>query len=167
MFTFDTNLLNEFNVKRNQIRKMILDTYPHAEIDYNDYLTLDFPDYIINPDSNNEEWKTKTSLSIWLVPLSYYYKPEKKDVMALWFKCTFDIGYLKGIEDPNGCNRINMIVKHFRDTIVKKLPIKAFYDEDANWGYFSERVRENLSSVEYSFYINPDIPEGYWENHTL
>lgn len=60
----------------------------------------------------------------------------------------------------------------------KKLPFQPFFDEDGYKGNFS-RPKKNfqnrigkekvvyIENVESSFYLNPDYPEGYWENHVL
>jgi hypothetical protein len=46
-----------------------------------------------------------------------------------------------------------------------KTVIKPFKDEDAIYGYFQESRFD--STQELVFFLNPDYPNGWWENHTL
>jgi len=47
----------------------------------------------------------------------------------------------------------------------KKISYSPFKDEDASHGYFTKETRRGWTK--YSMYVNPDFPEGQWENHTL
>jgi len=49
--------------------------------------------------------------------------------------------------------------------VLVKLGLKRFYDEDAEGGGLC-LARDEWRECAIC-YINPDFPEGYWENHTL
>lgn len=48
-----------------------------------------------------------------------------------------------------------------KQMITTMLPIKPFKDEDAYLGVYSN------NDGEYTLYLNPDYPNGFWYNHTL
>ena len=65
----------------------------------------------------------------------------------------------------DACGRYNgLMLPHDKAVEVSKL-LKPFYDEDATFGIYSDELRNGYER--YTFYVNPDFPEGWWENHTL
>jgi len=50
-------------------------------------------------------------------------------------------------------------------SIFKNIGYFPFMDEDATAQHFSKDERKGWTK--YSMFVNPDYPEGIWENHTL
>jgi hypothetical protein len=128
--------------------------------------------YEVNPVANNEEYKYGSAIYVSPEFLSYFYVKNKdrkngKYVLIPWLKCTFSVSYDKTAKYPQDEKRVRDIVGWVREHIVDKMPYKAFYDEDAYAGNFSWKKKDNARFLEFSFYVNPDYPEGYWENHVL
>jgi len=52
--------------------------------------------------------------------------------------------------------------------LLKDIKINRIHDEDGCNGFFSkDRSNPTLKDEVAYCYINPDIPDGYWENHLL
>ena len=51
-------------------------------------------------------------------------------------------------------------------SLLEKSGYKPFMDEDASWNHWREEEKNN-GFTEYSCFVNPDYPEGHWENHAL
>jgi hypothetical protein len=53
------------------------------------------------------------------------------------------------------------------DKIRESLPWKAFFDEDAQKRRYTH-VKNHAGGFDYtSFFVNPEEPEGYWQNHAI
>jgi hypothetical protein len=60
------------------------------------------------------------------------------------------------------------VLKELKEWAKEKLPWQPFFDEDACYGIYSRQCSAySRDWTEYIFYINPDYPKGWWENHTL
>ena len=58
-----------------------------------------------------------------------------------------------------------IIVRKDLDLVI---PWKPFYDEDATFGIYRMKTSPyDRNETQYIFYVNPDYPDGWWENHTL
>lgn len=121
--------------------------------------------YVVNPSANNEDYKWGAGLYCSASLLSYCV--EREYVTIPWMACSFSVEYDKELKYPEDEPRVRDIVRWVLDNIGHKLPWKMFHDEDAYAGYCSHRIIENIGAIKFTFYVNPDIPKGYWENHTL
>lgn len=60
------------------------------------------------------------------------------------------------------------ILKDLKKWAMEELPWKPFRDEDATHMIYSKATSPyDRNETQYKFYINPDYPNGWWENHTL
>jgi len=52
---------------------------------------------------------------------------------------------------------------------LKEIGLRTFRDEDAFYGIYShpEKIDDWERFVRFSFYVNPDYPDGCWDNHVL
>ena len=150
----------------------LIETYPEEfkQVDVG-YLEVQTP-FLTNPDARNEEWKTKTGIVFYADLLSYsdrYIKrgnPEIHEashpsyrsvsVTVPWICVRFELEGNPGIER----DLCKWMVENF-----KGINYRPFMDEDATWNYFAKEERKGYTK--YKMYVNPDYPEGYWENHTL
>jgi len=89
-----------------------------------------------------------------IFPKLLYYNQDKIDQVHVWMQCRFE-----STEEE-----VKNMVDYFRG-IFEKFDFKPFKDEDAHRGNFT--LRKRLPFTEASFYLNPDYPSGYWENHTI
>lgn len=97
-------------------------------------------------------------LTVGLGPALLFHSFKKKEGLYLWVKCEFSV-----FADKFGAAISNLL------TLIKsnKLGMNPFYDEDAYRNYFTQPKTTNSLNQICSFYLNPDIPEGTWENHTI
>ena len=67
-----------------------------------------------------------------------------------------------------GCGKIEKPSRELMMELLKEIGVKRLYDEDGCNGLFT-KIEEGEFSIEDSAYcyINPFIPDGYWENHIL
>jgi len=126
--------------------------------------------FLINPDIRNEDWKTKIGIVFYSELLSYsdtYIKRETASehessnnvygVTVPWICVRFEL--------EGEANNISRELCKWIVNIFKGIGYYPFMDEDASFMHFSKDERRGYTK--YKMYINPDYPEGYWENHTL
>ncbi len=126
--------------------------------------------FITNPSANNEDYKYGQSIRLGTEILNYYDRSDRNNVKYLsiiWTKCSFSVEYDKSSKYPEDDKNIKNIVKWVVENVLNKLSIKPFKDEDAYLGYFSFEKNEACGELIFSFYVNPDYPDGWWENHAL
>lgn len=70
------------------------------------------------------------------------------------------------ISEPK--DKIKKSSKELLLELLDKIKIKRIYDEDGQNGIFTkvEKTKNSLEDSAYC-YVNPFIPNGYWENHIL
>lgn len=55
-----------------------------------------------------------------------------------------------------------------KEWVDKNIPLKPFYDEDATYGIYAKKCSPySRDWTQYIFYLNPDFPDGWWQNHAL
>lgn len=86
-----------------------------------------------------------------------------EEVTTPWIACRIE---LEGEQDTYWHHDV---LKELKGWIYEKLPCrKPFYDEDACHGIYSRQCSAySRNWTNYIFYVNPDYPQGWWENHTL
>ena len=156
--------------------KLNLERYLQQEIILlNEYLLATRDWKLIDSYAYESVIKFGTKTNIILVPyhilLNYGYvyragvSGEKKtyeDVTTPWIGCRIE---LEGEQDTPWHNDV---LKDLKAWIEEKLPWKPFYDEDACHGIYSRQCSAySRDWTKYIFYINPDYPLGWWENHCL
>lgn len=163
-----TNLYNDFQKDKNKVAQALIDLGYDIDLGTGEGHYFRTP-YLVNPDARNDDYLYGSSiyLSVGLLSYSSGDRRHREEVLIPWVKCTFGVEYNKSEKYPQDERRVREVVKWVKENIIGKLPYKAFYDEDAYSGNFSWEKKENLGSIYFSFYVNPDFPEGYWENHTL
>jgi hypothetical protein len=57
------------------------------------------------------------------------------------------------------------LADYLKEKIETATGLKLFMDEDATFMHWSKNPRNGYT--EYTSYVNPDVKEGWWENHTL
>ncbi len=89
-------------------------------------------------------------------------KKTSEDVSTPWIACRIE---LEGEQDTPSHNDV---LKELKAWVYENLPWKPFYDEDAPYGIYSRQCSAySRDWTKYIFYINPDYPDGWWENHNL
>jgi hypothetical protein len=163
-----TNLYNDFQKDKNKVAQALIDLGYDIDLGTGEGHYFRTP-YLVNPDAKNDDYLYGSSIYLSVVLLSYSTgdRRHREEVLIPWVKCTFGVEYNKLEKYPQDEKRVRDVVKWVKENIVEKLPYKAFCDEDAYSGNFSWDKKENLGSIYFSFYVNPDFQEGYWENHTL
>lgn len=163
-----TNLYTEFIEDKNKVANALIELGFDVDAGTGEGHYFRTP-FKVNPTANNDDYLNGSLiyLSVDLLNYTTGNRREREDVLTPWVKCTFGVEYDKNEKYPQDEKRIREIVGWVKKNIVEKLPFKAFYDEDAYSGNFSWDKKENLGSIYFSFYVNPDFPEGFWENHTL
>ena len=86
----------------------------------------------------------------------YYYETRNQNPVAkIWIQCSVFL--------PRDVD-VNLNIKKLKQYL-SKFDLKPFRDEDAYYGMFVRST--DKTGTELMFYLNPDYPNGYWENHTL
>lgn len=122
------------------------------------YLEITTP-FELNPDAKNRDWVNKTGM-VFYPELLAYGDPEAENKVRRtpWISCRVSIEGEKSDELVG--NLLKWLVE-----LIKKSGYTPFMDEDAKWNHWKEEKGNGW--VEYSCYVNPSYPKGYWENHTL
>ena len=96
------------------------------------------------------------------------YSNEKKEQVISeyhtipWIACRIEL------EGDHNTNWHYDVLTELKKWVKENLPWKPFYDEDATAGIFSKKCSPySRDWTKYVFYVNPDFPHGWWENHTL
>lgn len=119
---------------------------------------------VIHPDSRNENFKTQFGMSMYAELLLY--TEDTKYMLTPWICCSITITP-EDVKYQTDSKILRSVGKFIQDDL-KKLGLKAFFDEDAFLQNFSRpKVNEDFDSVTIKFYLNKYYPEGYWENHTI
>lgn len=124
------------------------------------YVELETP-FTLHPDSKNPDFVNKLGLVLYykLLSYSYNYKDEKQvNSLTPWVAIQFmlengDMEFTKELAD------------YLKEKIETTTGLKLFMDEDATFMHWSKNPRNGYT--EYTCYVNPDVKEGWWENHTL
>lgn len=122
------------------------------------YIEVQTP-FLIDPDSINDDWKTKIGFVFYPELLSYY--DGNNFITVPWICVRVEIEGNNYVTDES--KQIELC-----KWIVSELTsagYKPFHDEDAFAGYFKKENRKGY--IILKTYINPDFPDGYWSNHTL
>jgi hypothetical protein len=94
-------------------------------------------------------------LSIVFYPQILHYRENEENKSVVWIRCRV---YSTNNSDFTIANQIK--------EDIKLTGLKPFYDEDA-WKNIFTRPLTDTESTQFSFFMNPDYPNGYWENHTI
>ena len=99
-------------------------------------------------------------LGIVVIPRILYYsdRSNRGDQAVVWMKCRFE---------SQSSDDLEIMIKHIKEEVIPKLPWKPFYDEDAHRNNFSRPHQDRHGDWIAGFYLNPDYPKGWWENHTI
>ena len=120
------------------------------------YIEIKTP-FELNPDSKNQEWINKVGMVFY--PELLTYTEDGKDTKTPWIACRME---LENIKDEQ---IIGELLKWMIE-LIKKSGYKPFMDEDAKWNHWKVDNSHN-DWAEYTCYINPSYPDGYWENHAI
>lgn len=91
-----------------------------------------------------------------------YFNENRQEVFVPWIQLHFSLR-----EDLTKEESIQ-IFKWFRDLLHDSPGIKPFRDERANFTYFTKgKYMSNAKDYEYSFFMNPDYVNGWWDNHVI
>jgi hypothetical protein len=123
--------------------------------------------------ARNEEWKTKIGVVFYPELLSYrdnfikrgnpeIHPPDHpiyngSNVTVPWICVRFEL--------ENESQSVARDLCKWLVSIFKEIGYPPFMDEDSTFNFF--RKQERNGYTKYQMYVNPDYPEGYWENHTL
>lgn len=119
------------------------------------YIEIKTP-FETNPDSRNQEWKNKVGMVFF--PELLAYGNRDKAQRTPWIACRVS---LEGERDES---KVGELLK-WLVSLIEKSGYKPFMDEDAKWNHW--KAEKGNDCIEYTCFVNPDYPEGHWENHTL
>ena len=122
------------------------------------YIEIETP-FEINPNSNNPDWKNKVGMVFYPELLTYGEGKSGKVQRTPWICCRISLEGKK--ENSMVGDLLKWII-----SLLEKSGYKPFMDEDASWNHWREEEKNN-GFTEYSCFVNPDYPEGHWENHAL
>jgi hypothetical protein len=126
---------------------------PNFEVVDNSYLEVKTP-FLINPDSRDDEWKPKIGVVLYPELLTYNFGQQ---YVTPWICVRFEL-------ETKDMTIHRELCKWFVDKF-KAIGIEPFMDEDATWNHYKKEERNGYTK--YHLYVNPDYPNGHWENHTL
>jgi hypothetical protein len=148
------NIAKEIEKEIQSIIEILIKKYPDTVQSDIGYVEISTP-FLTNPDARNEEWKTKAGLVFY--PELLNYSENREEATVPWICVRLE---LENVNNNTERDLLKWISNRFSE-----VNLKPFYDEDSylnNW-----RKEENRGWNKYRMYINPDYPDGYWENHTL
>jgi len=119
------------------------------------YIEIETP-FEINPDSKNPEWKNKIGVSLFPELLSYGNGDEFQ--RTPWIACRISLEGER--DDSKDTETLKWLA-----SLIEKSGYKPFMDEDARANHWREEKKKDYT--EYTCFVNPDYPEGHWENHAL
>lgn len=122
------------------------------------YIEIETP-FEINPNPNNPDWKNKVGMVFYPELLTYGEGRSGKVQRTPWICCRISLEGKK--ENSMVGDLLKWII-----SLLEKSGYKPFMDEDASWNHWREEEKKN-GFTEYSCFVNPDYPEGHWENHAL
>jgi hypothetical protein len=149
------NIREEINKEIDQIIDRLQLHDPNFKQVDEHYLEVKTP-FLVNPDSNNDEWKPKIGIVLYPELLSYG-RGSDGYMTTPWICVRFELETKDMVIHHELCK---WFVEKF-----KAIGLRPFMDEDATWNHFTKK--ENNGYITYKFYVNIDYPNGYWENHTL
>lgn len=151
------NLHDDWRIDTDKVVKALTTDSDIEHVDDN-YMEITTP-FEIHPTS---EVKNKLGLSVFYSLLSYsynYHDEKSEETLMPWVAIKF------GFELNSDIKFNKELAEYLKDKIESATKLKLFKDEDATFGYWSEKTSHGF--VSYTCYVNPDVPEGWWENHTL
>lgn len=148
------NIQGQIDKEIEDIIQALCKNDPGFQVTDDRYLEVKTP-FLTSPEARNEDWKNKVGLVFYPELLSYGYGDES--TTTPWVCVRFELEYPKPEIERSVCKW--MVEK------LKESGYKPFYDEDSFCGYYSKEERKGYNK--YKCYVNPDYPDGYWENHTL
>ncbi len=119
------------------------------------YVEIQTP-FEINPDSRNPEWINKVGMVFF--PELLVYGNGAQVQRTPWIACRISL------EGERNEQQTGELLK-WLISLIEKSGYNPFMDEDARWNHWKEEKKNGFS--EYTCYVNPDYPQGHWENHTL
>jgi hypothetical protein len=87
-----------------------------------------------------------------------YRGPSGKDELVPWIKCSIT---LEGQQFPS---TLRDLLNHLAD-LLKSAGYTPFKDEDALHQHWRQESGKGYNV--YSCFVNPDFPQGYWQNHAI
>lgn len=148
------NIQPQIDKEINELMEKLTQSNPDFQMADDHYFEVKVP-FVTNPDARNEEWKTKIGLVFYPELLSYGYGDDS--ITTPWICVRFEL------ESPDNDTERDLC-KWIVESL-KSAGYKPFYDEDAFRGYYKKEERKGYN--QYKCYVNPNYPDGYWENHTL
>lgn len=118
------------------------------------YLEITTP-FEINPDSRNPEWTHKIGMVCFPELLSY---GREEDQMVPWIACRIT---LEGEHTPE----VTRDLLKWCVELLKGCGYTPFMDEDAMGSHWRDEKKKGYT--DFTCFVNPDYPEGHWENHAL
>lgn len=118
------------------------------------YLEVETP-FSIHTDSPNKKYSN--ILGVVLYPELLFYRENKEDVTIPWICAKIE---LESLDDNTERDIIKWLSTKFQE-----IGLSPFKDEDSFAGCSKRIQGKGYSNIK--LFINPDYPQGYWENHTL
>jgi len=154
-FLFEFNLdISSVIDKEIAVLMSKLSENPKVEIVDDSIVEISTP-FDINP---NSEGRGSAVFMTFSPDLLRYRGANGKDQLVPWIKCTIEI---EGQKFPS---TLKELLNHLVE-FLKSAGYSPFKDEDALHQHW--RQTDNKNWTEYSCFVNPDYPQGHWENHAL
>jgi hypothetical protein len=149
------NIAEELDGEISEVVKKLIKEECCEQVDVA-YIEIKTP-FELNPDAPNKDWINKVGMVFY--PELITYTENGKSMNTPWIACRIE---LENISDEK---LIGDLLKWLVD-LLKKSGYKPFMDEDAKWNHW-KADNSHKDWKEYTCYINPSYPDGYWENHAI
>lgn len=162
------NLNNEIEKEIQDLIDKLCENGSYKQVD-ECIIEVDLP-FVVNPNSKSDDWKKRIYVIFYHELLSYranyfdedptktYRKRDFVDFITPWICCRIELEGRRSIEDERRV--CDSYVKN-----LKKIGYSPFTDEDAS--HLHWRRTEQNGWVKLECFVNPDYPNGWWENHVL
>jgi hypothetical protein len=127
---------------------------PDVQVVDEGYVEIKTP-YPISPNSGDRESIVGMTFS---PDLLRYRGSNGKDQLVPWIRCSIE---LEGQKFPS---TLRDLLNHLVE-LLKSAGYPPFKDEDALHQHWRDSAHKGWT--EYSCFVNPDYPQGHWENHAI
>jgi hypothetical protein len=171
LFESKTNIAPEIDQEIQDLIAKLCQNPDCEQIDQG-YVEMVMP-FDVWPNSKNEDFKNKMGLVFFPELLAYNDPDQDNKVQRVpWIAVRLNLesdsaAWVNGVEDQN-------VTSEFLKRVIENLEkagYKPFMDEDATRNHWRRETSggdsKTYTNVDYTCFVNPSYPDGFWENHAL
>lgn len=171
LFESKTNIAQELDQEIQDLIAKLCQNPDCEQVDQG-YVEMVMP-FEVYPDSKNQDFKNKIGLVFFPELLSYSDTDRSGKIQRIpWIAVRLNLSndssaWVNGSEDQD-------VTSEFLRRVIENLEkagYKAFKDEDATWNHWRREISggdsKTYTNVDYTCFVNPSYPDGFWENHAL